>query len=129
MSIRHPPTTGGPRDQHPFRPTPSPPAGPCPPPRTPRSTTPCPLRPTPHSTTSRRPLPRTTLSQQHHGMTTAPPHHSPSLPRAPRTGWLNDPNGIMETGGRWHVYFQHNPASARHEQIRWGHVSSPDLVT
>ncbi|HJB09097.1 MAG TPA: glycoside hydrolase family 32 protein [Candidatus Brachybacterium merdavium] len=62
-------------------------------------------------------------------MTTAPDHHFPSLHRVHRTGWLNDPNGIMETGGRWHVYFQHNPASARHEQIRWGHVSSPDLVT
>lgn len=62
-------------------------------------------------------------------MTTAPDHHFPSLHRVHRQGWINDPNGIMEAGGRWHVYFQYNPASARHEHIRWGHASSSDLVT
>lgn len=62
-------------------------------------------------------------------MTTAPDHHFPSLHRVHPRGWINDPNGIMKAGGRWHVYFQYNPASARHEHIRWGHVSSSDLVT
>src|SRR5690625_7082335 len=35
----------------------------------------------------------------------------------------------MVAGGRCHVYVHHNPASAPHEDIRWGHASSPDLVT
>ena len=62
-------------------------------------------------------------------MSIAPDHQFPTLHRAHRRGWINDPNGIMEADGRWHVYFQYNPASARHEHIRWGHVSSPDLVS
>ncbi|GAA1878562.1 glycoside hydrolase family 32 protein [Lapillicoccus jejuensis] len=46
----------------------------------------------------------------------------------PRRGWLNDPNGMIFRGGRWHVFFQHNPAAARHHAIAWGHLSSEDLV-
>lgn len=46
----------------------------------------------------------------------------------PVRGWLNDPNGITRHGGRWHVFYQHNPARAQHGDIAWGHVSSPDLV-
>jgi beta-fructofuranosidase len=48
---------------------------------------------------------------------------------APARGWLNDPNGLVHWGGRWHVFFQHNPDEARHGNIAWGHVSSSDLVT
>lgn len=58
---------------------------------------------------------------------TAP--HLPALHRVHPQGWINDPNGIVHVDGRWHVYFQHNPFSARHERIHWGHMSSPDLVT
>lgn len=47
----------------------------------------------------------------------------------PTRGWLNDPNGMVHWGGRWHVMFQHNPAAARHADIAWGHVSSPDLAS
>ncbi|WP_299168476.1 glycoside hydrolase family 32 protein [uncultured Arthrobacter sp.] len=52
----------------------------------------------------------------------------PTLHPRPRQGWLNDPNGICYRDGRWHVFFQHNPDSARHAAIAWGHVSSPDLL-
>lgn len=52
----------------------------------------------------------------------------PTLHPRPRQGWLNDPNGICYRDGRWHVFFQHNPDSARHAAITWGHVSSPDLL-
>ncbi len=47
----------------------------------------------------------------------------------PRRGWLNDPNGMLHRDGRWHVFFQHNPAAPLHGDIHWGHASSPDLVT
>lgn len=53
----------------------------------------------------------------------------PILHIRPGRGWLNDPNGMTRHEGRWHVFFQHNPAGARHGDIHWGHVSSPDLVT
>lgn len=47
----------------------------------------------------------------------------------PAQGWLNDPNGLCRVDGTWHVFFQYNPDSARHDAIQWGHLSSPDLLT
>ncbi|MFE4080456.1 glycoside hydrolase family 32 protein [Paenarthrobacter sp. YIM B13468] len=58
-------------------------------------------------------------------------HPDPAFPRfhpRPAQGWINDPNGISYINGRYHVFFQYNPESARHSQIQWGHVSSADLV-
>ncbi|WP_159700931.1 glycoside hydrolase family 32 protein [Arthrobacter sp. 18067] len=58
-------------------------------------------------------------------------HPDPAFPRfhpRPAQGWINDPNGISYINGRYHVFFQYNPSSARHSQIQWGHVSSADLV-
>lgn len=46
----------------------------------------------------------------------------------PARGWLNDPNGMVHHEGRWHVFFQHNPDRAVHDQIAWGHASSDDLL-
>ena len=71
-------------------------------------------------------------------MTLSPSTASAVLPTSrafPRThprparGWLNDPNGLCRVDGTWHVFFQYNPGSARHDAIQWGHLSSPDLVT
>ncbi len=77
-----------------------------------------------------------TISTQEKVMTSiqATPHDHPdrSFPRLhprPAKGWVNDPNGIMFADGRWHLFFQYNPESARHEHICWGHVSSSDLLT
>lgn len=53
----------------------------------------------------------------------------PSYHLRPRRGWLNDPNGMTYRDGRWHVFYQHNPAAAVHGDIHWGHASSDDLVT
>ncbi|MDQ0617747.1 glycoside hydrolase family 32 protein [Arthrobacter globiformis] len=58
-------------------------------------------------------------------------HTDPAFPRfhpRPAQGWINDPNGISHINGRYHVFFQYNPDSARHHRIVWGHVSSADLV-
>ncbi|HEY3574568.1 MAG TPA: glycoside hydrolase family 32 protein [Arthrobacter sp.] len=58
-------------------------------------------------------------------------HPDPAFPRfhpRPAQGWINDPNGISLINGRYHVFFQYNPDSARHHRIAWGHVSSADLV-
>jgi beta-fructofuranosidase len=52
----------------------------------------------------------------------------PTLHPRPAKGWVNDPNGIQRIDGRWHLFFQYNPESARHADITWGHVSSTDLV-
>ncbi|MBM2622023.1 glycoside hydrolase family 32 protein [Actinoplanes sp. LDG1-06] len=42
---------------------------------------------------------------------------------------MNDPNGCFFAGGRYHVFFQHNPDAPVHAAIKWGHMSSADLVT
>jgi beta-fructofuranosidase len=58
-------------------------------------------------------------------------HPDTAFPRfhpRPAQGWINDPNGVSYVNGRYHVFFQYNPLSARHSMIQWGHVSSPDLV-
>lgn len=57
-----------------------------------------------------------------------PSAHFPSKHRVPARGWINDPNGIHKNGDTWHVFFQWNPHSARHNQIQWGHCTSTDLV-
>lgn len=58
-------------------------------------------------------------------------HPDPAFPHfhpRPAQGWINDPNGISYINGRYHVFFQYNPLSARHHKIAWGHISSADLV-
>ncbi|WP_019587723.1 glycoside hydrolase family 32 protein [Deinococcus apachensis] len=55
--------------------------------------------------------------------------HRPLYHFTAPSGWLNDPNGIAHHGGRWHVYYQHNPRRPQWGDIHWGHASSEDLVT
>ncbi|AXH95771.1 glycoside hydrolase family 32 protein [Ornithinimicrobium avium] len=35
---------------------------------------------------------------------------------------------MVRRAGRWHVFFQHNPAGPVHDAIAWGHASSGDLA-
>lgn len=53
--------------------------------------------------------------------------HGTLHPR-PRRGWINDPNGLIQFEGSYHVFFQHNPESAEWGAIHWGHMVSSDLV-
>lgn len=59
----------------------------------------------------------------------APDPHRPTYHFTPLAGWLNDPNGVTQHAGRWHVYYQHNPHRPEWGQMHWGHASSADLVT
>jgi beta-fructofuranosidase len=52
----------------------------------------------------------------------------PALHIRPPHGWINDPNGLCRIDGRYHVFFQYNPAGPMHDSISWGHVSSADLL-
>lgn len=52
----------------------------------------------------------------------------PSLHFTARSNWLNDPNGLILVDGRWHMFFQHNPASMVHGPMHWGHAVSTDLA-
>ena len=46
----------------------------------------------------------------------------------PPTGWLNDPNGLCQFQGQYHIYFQYTPFLAGWGTKLWGHYTSTDLI-
>ncbi|MBP6787946.1 MAG: glycoside hydrolase family 32 protein [Candidatus Promineofilum sp.] len=46
----------------------------------------------------------------------------------PPANWMNDPNGFIQWQGRYHLFYQYNPAGPFHADIHWGHATSADLV-
>lgn len=58
------------------------------------------------------------------------PTSNPYLPAfhfVPRRGWMNDPNGLVFFGGRWHLFYQYYNLEEV-DGMQWGHASSVDLV-
>ena len=54
--------------------------------------------------------------------------HRPAYHFTPPTGWMNDPNGLAQIDGVYHMYYQSNPYAPFHNRIHWGHAVSTDLV-
>lgn len=54
--------------------------------------------------------------------------YAPELHFTPPTGWMNDPNGLFQWGGVYHLFYQFNPFKLRMGRMLWGHASSRDLV-
>eukprot|EP00878_Enallax_costatus_P009511 GHUV01009939.1.p1 GENE.GHUV01009939.1~~GHUV01009939.1.p1 ORF type:complete len:772 (+),score=256.40 GHUV01009939.1:334-2316(+) len=53
----------------------------------------------------------------------------PAFHMAPRSGWINDPNGPVYHNGQYHMFYQHVPDSSEWQWgLVWGHAKSQDLV-
>lgn len=54
--------------------------------------------------------------------------HRPRYHFLPPANWMNDPNGLIQWDGQYHLFYQYNPNGAFHGTIHWGHAVSSDLV-
>lgn len=55
-------------------------------------------------------------------------HSRPRWHYAPRSSWMNDPNGLIHYAGTWHAFYQCNPSETVWGNMSWGHATSPDLL-
>ncbi|EEB09124.1 invertase [Schizosaccharomyces japonicus yFS275] len=53
----------------------------------------------------------------------------PQLHFSPATGFMNDPNGLVYANGKWHLFYQYNPAELAAGNQHWGHATLSNGTT
>lgn len=46
----------------------------------------------------------------------------------PKTGWMNDPNGLCQFKSHYHIFYQYSPDNIFGKKICWGHYSTKDFI-
>jgi len=55
--------------------------------------------------------------------------YRPQFHFSPKTGWMNDPNGLVYYDGEYHLFYQFTPGSIEAPGPKhWGHTVSTDLI-
>jgi len=55
--------------------------------------------------------------------------YRPNLHFTPKSGWLNDPNGMFFYKGLYHLSFQYYPNDNVWGPMHWGHATSKDMMS
>lgn len=54
--------------------------------------------------------------------------YRPNFHFTPKSGWMNDPNGMFYYNGYYHLFYQHYPDSNVWGPMHWGHAISTDMI-